>query len=599
LFGYVGKILRIDLTDGSMVFEDTPKDIVEDFIGGSGLASRILYDELKEGVDPLSPGNILIFATGPVTGSKALFSGRHLVAAKSPLTGIYGQATSGGYFGAELKYSGIDALILEGKSDHPVYISIKDSDIEIKDAKDLWGLDSVETEEEILKESEAKTRVSCIGPAGENLVKFAAIMNDGGAAGRTGMGCVMGSKNLKAITVKGTGEVKVAREDELKELVDEIRKQLKRNALMKDLSEHGTAGGATALNMFGSLPTKYFKEGSFAGGNKIDGHTMTKTILKKRETCYNCPVACKRVVEITEGPYSGLVGRGAEYETCAAFGSLCMNDSLELVSKMNDLCNRLGLDTISTGNVIAFSMECYEKGITDKEGLGGIELDWGSHDMVKLVEMISKREGFGDILAEGVRIAAEKIGAKDIALHCKGLEIPMFDPRALSGMGLIYPTSIRGACHMMGMSTYSEMNVISYSSLDVPKRIDPRSTEGKAQLVKTLQDWMTFINSAVLCELPLIRINKGPDYTAKIYSLVTGIEMDVEDMVRAGERIYNLQRSFNLREGISQRDDVLPKRFTDESHSKGPCKGITADIGPMLSEYYDLRGWKDGIPVER
>ncbi|MDY6959197.1 MAG: aldehyde ferredoxin oxidoreductase family protein, partial [Halobacteriota archaeon] len=447
MFGYVGKVLRIDLTDGRVRFEDTPKDTVLEFIGGSGLASKILYDELKEGVDPLSSDNILIFATGPVTGSKAFFSGRHLVAAKSPLTGIYGQATSGGYFGAELKYAGIDALIIAGKAEHPVYINIRDGDIKIEDAEDLWGLDSVETEEEILKDSEAKTRISCIGPAGENLVKFSAIMNDGGAAGRTGMGCVMGSKNLKAVAVKGTGEIEVAKEDELKELDAEIRKLLKRNALMKDLSEHGTAGGATALNMFGSLPTKYFTEGSFAGGNKIDGHTMTKTILKKRETCYNCPVACKRVIEVTEGPYSGLEGRGPEYETCAALGSLCMNDSLELISKVNDLCNRQGLDTISTGNAIAFTMECYEKGLTDKEGLGGIELDWGSHDMVKLVEMITRREGFGDVLAGGVRAAAEKIGAEDIAMHCKGLEIPMFDPRALSGMGLIYPTSIRGACH--------------------------------------------------------------------------------------------------------------------------------------------------------
>ncbi|MDY6865777.1 MAG: aldehyde ferredoxin oxidoreductase family protein [Halobacteriota archaeon] len=596
MFGYCGKILRINLTDGKVRFEDTPKDTVLEFIGGSGLASKILFDELKEGADPLSPDNILIFATGPVTGSKAFFSGRHLVAAKSPLTGIYGQATSGGYFGAELKYAGIDALIVAGKAEQPVYISIRDNDIEVEDAEALWGLDSVETEEEILKDSEVKTRVSCIGPAGENLVKFAAIMNDGGAAGRTGMGCVMGSKNLKAVAVKGTGEVEVAKEEELKELNSEIRKLLKRNALMKDLSEHGTSGGATALNMFGSLPTKYFTEGSFAGGNKIDGHTMSKTILKKRETCYNCPVACKRVVEIKEGPYSGLVGRGLEYETCAAFGSLCMNDSLELISKMNDLCNRLGLDTISTGNVIAFSMECYEKGLLDMERFDGIELDWGSHDMVKLVEMIAIRDGFGDLLAEGVRIAAKRIGAEDLAMHCKGLEIPMYDPRALRGMGLIYPTSIRGACHMMGMSTYSEMNVLSYPSLDIPKRIDPRSADGKAQLVKTLQDWITFINSAVFCELPLTRISKGPEFTAKLFSLVTGVDIDVESMIRIGDRIYNLQRIFNLREGISQIDDVLPKRFTDESHTKGPCKGLTAELGPMLSEYYKLRGWRDGIP---
>ncbi|MDY6965337.1 MAG: aldehyde ferredoxin oxidoreductase family protein [Halobacteriota archaeon] len=597
LYGYMGKILRVDLTKGSINFEEFDKDVAQNYIGGSGLCAKILYDELKEGVDPLSPDNKLIFATGPVTGSKAIFSGRHLVSAKSPLTGIYGQATSGGYFGAELKFSGIDAIIVEGKADNPVYISIRDDDVEIKDAKDLWGLDSVETETAILKDLEEKTRVACIGPAGENLVKFAAIMNDGGAAGRTGMGCVMGSKNLKAVAVRGSSEVTVADEEGLGELLEEIRKQIKRNPVIKDLSNHGTSGGASALNMFGSLPTKYFYEGSFSGAANLDGHTMSKTILKKRETCYNCPVACKRVIEITEGAYAGLYGRGPEYETCGALGSLCLNDSLELVAKANDICNRLGMDTISMGNVIAFGMECYEKGLITKEKFDGIELDWGSSNMIEIIEKTSRREGFGDVLAEGVREAGKMIGAEDIAMHCKGLEIPMFDPRALKGMGLVYSTSMRGACHMMGCSALAEMGA-SYSLLDLPKRVDPRSETGKAGLVMALQDWTTFMNSSILCQLPLIRLNNGPEYTARIYSTVTGFDMNISKMIGSGERIYKLQRLFNIREGISKKDDALPRRFTHESHVKGPCKGSTVDLEPMLSEYYELRNWKDGIPAK-
>jgi len=592
------KILRINLTKGSIRFEDLDKNVAENFVGGSGLCAKILYDELNRGIDPLSPDNKLIFATGPITGSKALFSGRHVVSAKSPLTGIYGQATSGGYFGAELKYSGIDAMIVEGRADHPVYISIKDDDVEIKDAKDVWGIDCFETEIQIKKDSEdKKTRVSCIGPAGENLVKFAAIMNEGGAAGRTGMGCVMGSKNLKAISVRGTGKVEVAKEDELNELSKEIRKLVKRNPIVKDFAENGTASGASAsLNLLGALPTKYFTRGSFEGAVKLDGHTMTKTILKKRETCYNCPVACKRVVEITEGPYAGLSGRGPEYETCSVFGSLCLNDSLELVAKANDMCNRLGMDTLSTGNAIAFSMECYERGLITKDKLDGIELDWGSPNMLLLISSISSREGFGNVLADGVRIAAGKIGAEEIAMHCKGLEIPMFDPRALKGMGLTYSTGMRGACHMMGMVGLAEMG-LGCSSLDLPKRLDPKSEEKKAKLVKIMQDWTTFMNSSVVCQLPLIRLGKGPVYTAKIFSMVTDVEIDIAKMINVGEKIYDLQRLFNIREGISQKDDTLPRRFTHESHVEGPCKDSLVDLKPMLEEYYKLRGWEDGIPI--
>ncbi len=593
----MSNILRIDLSNESVNYEDLDRNIAKNFIGGSGLCAKILYDELEKGVDPLSPDNKLIFAVGPVTGSKALFSGRHVVSAKSPLTRIYGQATSGGYFGAELKCSGIDAIILEGRADHPVYISIRDDNVEIKDAKALWGLDCLETEIRIKKDSEdKKTRVSCIGPAGENLVKFACIMNDdGSSAGRTGMGCVMGSKNLKAVAVRGTGEVPVADQGAIDVISKELRKTLRNDPVNGDLAKNGTLGVAIAMQFIGGFPTKYYQKGTFSKINNVSGHTMAKTILKKRATCYNCPIACKRVIEIKSGPYAGLSGRGAEYETCCAFGPLCLNDDLSLISKANDMCNRLGIDTISAGNVIAFSMECYERGLITKDKLDGIELDWGSPNMLLLISNISSREGFGDILAEGVRTAAGKIGAEEIAMHCKGLETAMFDPRALKGMGVVYSTSTRGACHLMGNTQVLEMGA-TYPSLNLPKRIDRKKEEHKGFVVKVLQDWKIFVDSMVACYHPLVRLLKGPEYTASIYSAVTGIETSVEDMLLTGERIYNIQRLFNLREGVPK--DTLPKRFTQESLSEGASKGETVNLSPMLQEYYETRGWKDGVPTE-
>jgi aldehyde:ferredoxin oxidoreductase len=597
MYGYTGKVLRIDLTSGKSTHEWLDKGIAMDFIGGSGLAAKILYDELGENIDPLSLDNKLIFATGPVTGT-TLFSGRHCVAAKSPLTGIYGQATSGGYFGAELKFAGFDAIIVEGKADHPVYISIEDGGVEIKDATHLWGMDAIKTEKALKEELESETKVACIGPAGEDLVKFASIMNDGSsAAGRTGMGCVMGSKKLKAISVSGTKEedVEIANEDKLRAIEKEVRMEVKRNPIVRDLGEHGTAGGAAALSLFGSLPTRYFKEGSFDGVNNIDGHAMTKTILKKRGTCYNCPVACKRIIEIGSGPYAGLSGKGPEYETCCALGALCLNDNLELIAKANDMCNRLGMDTISTGNIIAFCMECYERGLITKDKMDGIELDWGSAGMLDLIQRIGTREGIGDLLAEGVRAISKRIGAEDIAMHVKGLETPMFDPRALKGMAIVLSTSTRGACHMMGLSALIEMGT-SHSSLHLP-RLNRRTGEGGGKMVRILQDWATFMNSAIVCQLPLIRLNKGPDYCARMYSAVTGLDVDVQEMLEIGEKIFNLQRLLNVREGITREDDTLPTRFTEESHSKGSNKGQTVNLQPMLEEYYEARGWRDDVPM--
>jgi aldehyde:ferredoxin oxidoreductase len=393
--------------------------------------------------------------------------------------------------------------------------------------------------------------------------------------------------------VSGTKRVGIANQEDLTEIESKLRKDLRRSPVIMDLGKHGTDGGAAALSLFGGLPTRYFKEGTFDGVNSIDGHTMTKTILKKRGTCYKCPVACKRIIEIKYGEYAGLSGKGPEYETCAAFGSLCLNDDLNLIAKANDICNRLGMDTISTGNIIAFCMECYERGLLNEENIG-VKLEWGSHKMIRLIEMIGIREGIGDILADGVRKAAENLGMEDLAMHSKGLEIPMFDPRALKGMAIVLSTANRGACHMMGLSALVEMGG-SHPSLGLPRI--KKSGEGGGRLVRILQDWASFMNSMILCQLPLIRLRNGPDYCAMIYSAVTGLDLDTQKMLKIGERIYNLQRIFNIDEGLSR--DELPKRFMTEYHSKGPKRGEIVDLQPMLDEYYQERGWRNGVPMEQ
>lgn len=603
--GYLGKILRVNLSKSKITTEEFKEEVQKKYLGGSGLAAKILYDELKPGIDPLGPENKLVFATGPLTGTRVPSSGRHLIAAKSPLTGIWGEATSGGFWGAELKFAGFDAIVVEGKSEKPIYLWIKNGEAELKDAGKIWGKNVYQTED-IIRESlgDSKIIVSSIGPAGEKLVKIACIMNDKDrAAGRCGLGAVMGSKKLKAIAVRGTQEIPVEDPEKLNENAKKFREALKANFMVEGVTNQGTNSATASLNMMGTLPTQYYREGVFDQADKIDGNALQQ-ITTKRFACYGCPVACGRGhVEVKTGPYAGTAGAGPEYETVAAFGSLCMNSELGSIVKAGIICDQLGIDTISAGNIVAFAMECYEKGIlTDKE-TEGLKLNWGNHEaLVKLVEKMGMKEGIGETLSEGVRNASKKLGkgSEKFAMHVKGLETPLHEPKGYKGLGLGYATSNRGACHLRPAPQLVEMLAMARPELGFDKVAGAYDVEGKGYVIKGLQDFKTTVDSLVLCSFIYDLYAYLPNESAEMVTAATGYEMEVGELVKIGERIFNLKRLFNVREGVSRKDDTLPKRFLEEKTTKGPTAGQTVELEPMLNEYYAARGWDDnGIPTKK
>ncbi len=602
--GYLEKILRVNLSGGKITTEKLKEETQKKYLGGSGLAARILYDELKPGIDPLGPENKLVFATGPLTGTKVPSSGRHLVAAKSPLTGIWGEATSGGFWGVELKFAGFDAIVVEGKSDTPAYLWINDGDAELRDASSIWGKNVYQTED-VIRENlvDAKVKVASIGPAGEKLVKIASIMNDKDrAAGRCGLGAVMGSKKLKAIAVRGTQSVPVEDPEMLNENAKKFREEIKVNSFISLLAEQGTNSIVLTMNTMGTLPTQYYREGVFEDADKIDGNALMELTIK-RFGCYGCPVACGRGrVEVRSGPFAGTSGGGPEYETVAAFGSLCLNSDLGSIIKAGIVCDQLGMDTISAGNIVAFSMECYERGILTREDVDGLELTWGNSEaLVKLVEKMGMKEGIGEILSEGVRNASQKIGrgSEEFAMHVKGLETPLHEPKGYKGLGLGYATSNRGACHLRPSPQMIEMMGEARPELGFDKVAGTYDVEGKGQVIKGLQDFKTTLDSLVLCSFIYDMYIYFPHELAKMVTATTGYDFGTGELVRIGERIFNLKRLFNVREGLSKKDDTLPKRFLEEKTTKGPTAGQLVELEPMLNEYYEVRGWnEEGIPTK-
>nr|MDO8082778.1 aldehyde ferredoxin oxidoreductase family protein [Candidatus Freyarchaeota archaeon] len=602
--GYLEKILRVDLSKGKITTEELKEETQKKYLGGSGLAARILYDELKPGIDPLGPKNKLVFATGPLTGTKAPSSGRHLVAAKSPLTGAWGEATSGGFWGAELKFAGFDAIVVEGKSEAPVYLWINDGEAVLKDASSIWGKSVYQTED-IIRESldDKKVKVASIGPAGEKLVKIACIMNDKDrTAGRCGLGAVMGSKKLKAIAVRGTQSIQVVDSETLDENAKKFREEIKVNSFISLFTEQGTNSIVLTMNTMGTLPTQYYREGVFEDAEKIDGNALME-ITTKRFACYGCPVACGRGhVEVKSGSFAGTSGGGPEYETVAAFGSLCMNNDLGSIVKAGIICDQLGIDTISAGNIVAFAMECYERGILTKKDTEGLELNWGNSEaLVKLVEKMGMKEGIGKLLSEGVRSASQKIGkgSEEFAMHVKGLETPMHEPKGYKGLGLGYATSNRGACHLRPEPQMIEMMGVARPELGFDRVSGTYEVEGKGQVIKGLQDYKTTLDSLVLCSFIYDMYIYLPDALAKMVTAVTGYDFEIGELVKVGERIFNLQRLFNVREGLLRKDDTLPKRFLEEKTTKGPTAGQVVELEPMLNEYYTVRGWnEEGIPTK-
>lgn len=596
MLGYAGKILEIDLSDGKVKERETPERLAKAFLGGRGLGAAILYRDTGAKLDPLSPSNPLIFLTGPATGTPLPGCARWEAVTKSPLTGTYLCSSAGSFFGAELKFAGFDGVIISGKAKRPVWISIVDSEVAVRDAESLWGKTVDEVERDIRKElGDRRASVVSIGPAGENLVRFASVQVDlvyggrGGSLGRGGSGAVMGSKNLKAVAVKGEGKIEIADEEGFLKLLRELREALRTNESVKNFSRWGTPQFVGPINEARMWPTKNFQHGSFELVDELRAERMREKIVKKDTACYACTIASGKCSAIDEGPYKGVVIDGPEYETIWSFGAQCGVGRLDAIAAANFWCDVYGLDTISTGNVIGFAMECYERGLLTKEDVG-IELRFGNHEgLVPMVKKIAYREGIGNILAEGVMRAAEKIGggAERFAMHVKGMELPAYDPRGALGMALAYATSCRGGCHLKAWTIGVEI---------LTPKFDRFSPEGKGELVAQLQDVRAVVDSIGVCVFATrcIRIKE----MQRILATITGWNYTEEDLLKIGERICNVERLIAIRDGISRKDDNLPPRLLEESTPELPGRSIGREnLDKMLGDYYRIRGWdEDGRP---
>jgi aldehyde:ferredoxin oxidoreductase len=583
---YEYKVLRVDLTNEEIKTEKIVGDDVKNYLGGRGLASKILYDEIDPKVDPLSPENKLIYATGLLTGTAASTGGRYMVVTKGPLTGTIASSNSGGFFGAELRFSGNDIIIFEGKAKRPLYLSIKGEEVELKDASNLWGKTVYETTDLLIEEAGDKNaRVSCIGPAGENLVKFAAIMNEKDrAAGRTGVGAVMGSKNLKAVVVKADEKQVEYFKDEMMKVVRKQTKMLKEDGVTGEgLPALGTKVLDNIINSTGLYPVNNFQDGgTFADVDEVSGEALVeKGYLQSNKGCYGCPIRCARDTKLPNGQQ----GEGPEYESGWAFGADCGVNDLNAITEANFLCNDLGMDTITAGTTIACAMELYEKGYIDKDELeNGPELKFGSSEsIIYYTEKMAYRKGLGDKLAEGSYRLADSKGQPELSMSVKKQELPAYDPRGVQGQGLNYVTSNRGGCHVRGY-------MISPEVLGAPEKLDPQELEGKAGWVKTFQDLTAVIDSVGMCLFTSFAL--GLDDYREIVNAGTRFDYTSESLLEAGERIYNLERQFNLEAGILPEEDKLPARF-DEPLPDGPQKGISTKYREILPEYYEIRGWQE------
>jgi aldehyde:ferredoxin oxidoreductase len=604
--GYNGKILRVNLTSGTWTVEEPSEIFYRTYFGGRGFNAYFLMKELKPGIDPLGPENKLIISLGPTTGHPLSGSGRNSVGAKSPLTGGYGEGDVGGFFGAELKRAGYDAIIFEGKSPKPVYVWIKDGAVEIRDATQWWGKESLTVQEGLQAEvGDKRARVCQIGPAGENLVRYACVLNDiSHAAGRTGMGAVMGSKNLKAIVARGKAAPEIPDPATIRQMAKWYADNFM--SLSRGMWEHGTDGGLITLSETGGLPTRNFQEGSFEFAENLTGATMTNTILIDRDNCYACVLNCKRVVK-TDAPYfvNPAYG-GPEYETCGSLGSCCGIGDLAAVAKGSEICNSLGLDTISVGTVIAFAMECYEKGLITKEDTGGIELNFGNAaSMLKLLEMIAYRQGFGDLLAEGAWRAAKKIGkgAEQYAMVVKGQELPMHEPRLKHALGVGYSVSPTGADHCHNLHDPMYTNAQSPALTDAAYQwgvfepvefndIGPK----KMRIFYYHVNWQSFMNCIGMCQFIAYRSNR----TSEIVNAITGWNTSVFELMKVGERMNTLTRAFNIREGFTDADDTLPERFfTPFAESKPTTDTVDKTEWTNAKKmYYAMMGWDEkGVPT--
>ncbi|UCD71731.1 MAG: aldehyde ferredoxin oxidoreductase family protein [Syntrophobacterales bacterium] len=591
-YGYAGTILDVDLDREAICCIPLDRTMAREYMGGKGFGARYLFDQLPPHCDPLSPDNLLIFSTGTLTGTLVPASSRCVVCTKSPATGLWLDANCGGFFGPELKMAGFDAIIIRGRAKEPLILLIDDDDVRLQKASDIWGMDSPATHRWIKNHLGGAFRVASIGPAGERGVRFASIISEYRAFGRGGAGAVMGSKNLKAIAVRGSKSIPIG---------DPERFMMYCREAYNELAIHPETGGGrqkygtnvilSCMNEAGIHPVRNFQKGIFDGAPSVNEENIREYFIRNK-ACFGCPIYCSKISEVKHGKYKGTFVEGPEYENVWAFGANCENTDIGAIIKAEYLCDHYGLDGISTGNVLGFLMECVEKGILREEDIGFTFRFGDGEGIIKAIHLIGRREGPGALWGEGVKRIAEKLeGAEDLAMHVKGLEMPAYDPRGSTGIALAYATSDRGGCHLRAWPIGAEF-------LSTEERMDPFSTEFKAEYVKSQQDLFTVIDSCGLC----LFTNFALSLRQLTQFLHSATKMDIftssQEILKIGERINNLVRMFNLREGLTKEGDNLPERFLKHALEDGPCRGRVVDIEPMVREYYLVRGWgEDGIPT--
>jgi len=592
----MGRLLRVDLTRGELWDEALNEEYARSYVGGSGLAARYLYDVLDAHTDPLGPDNPLLFLTGPLVGTSMTSAGRYSACARSPLTGIWGEANSGGFFGPELRYAGYDGVWFTGASDHPVLLSVVEGKAELHDASDLWGSDIYVTQDRVRDSlGEAKARVACIGLAGEHRVKLAGIANDHGRfAARTGMGAVMGSKNLKAIAVRGKGKVPLFAPDEFRIITNQVLALFKEDMPSKSLREFGTAGYVNVGHMFGDLPIRYFQLGEHAPADALSGVDMTEKFLRRNTACHKCIIACGR--ETRSPAYNDDKVDGPEYETIGALGSVLMIFDLEAVIHAGHLCNLYGMDTISLGVTIGLACELFERGLLTPADTGGLEIRYGDAEMVfRLIKLTARREGFGAVLAEGNAVLAERAGVPELSVTVNRLEVPMHDPRAYVGMAVTYALSPRGACHMEGNMYDLDMGQSNLEDVGLVMGNRHENSIEKGRMAARLQAWRNLYNSLTLCEFE----NPPVPLLVGAINAATGWNVTGDDLMNTGKRIVNIKRRLNFKLGMTRADDRLPELLLNPLENGGSA-GIVPDMPTLLAGAYAEFGWnpETGRPPE-
>lgn len=609
LCGYFGKQLRISLDTQETRVEEIDSAVLKKYLGGVGYGARVLYDEIKKGIDPLSADNKIIFATSPLTANNIPGGGSTMLCFKSPLTHIWGESRCGGDFGPDIRRAGFDALIIEGRAPEPVFLEINDDAVSLRPAGHMVGEKVTDKIAKIRDElNDPKISVMCIGPAGEKLVKIATVMLEHRAAGRCGAGAVMGSKNLLGIAVKGSQQARVADPEKMKTAIKNAMNIIRESETAAGFKEHGTPGDMGPNDAAGDWPTKNWHSNSWGKGEELYDKFFEKHLVKNNGCYRGCPIACGRIADVKSGKFQTPAHEGSEYESLTAFTAFVLNENIEAAIHSTYLCNEYGIDTISAGALIAFAMECYENDILTKADIGDMDLSWGNPDVLpELVRMISLREGIGDILAEGVKVASEKIGkgSEEFAIHGKGLEAPAHDPRSGKALAVTYGTASRGLCHIQpleGMAYDSgklDWGLTKYGIPD-PNSVERWDEKGKGQIVKVLQDGLVLPDILNTCKF-FMYAGITLDNLAELLSASTGWDINGRDLLEVGERVLNLQRLFNIREGLSRKDDILPERIKQKPafgfyEKEDQC--AIRDFEGMLDEYYEARKWdiNTGMP---